>query len=257
MAAEELRHAPHISGSFAEGDKFVLLPEEKDLADGGGGFLEPATRSSSMTPREIYHNYHDKLIFSAELLSRWPAHAEHCTIGASGMSLELFSARGWLPALPEEFEGRQISMHELIKHILQRRLVSLVGRVGVGKSVMAAAVCKYLSDREVFSDAVYFFRANGCRSFESFLKGLINMFLQSGNSAVASHFRSLCDNRELEASLEVSDEEIVIRGVERRDLLLVIDHADDLLDDATATNAMKSFLTAIFDRSQKIKILMV
>ena len=31
LASEELRNAPHIHGSMLEGDKFVLLPEEKDV----------------------------------------------------------------------------------------------------------------------------------------------------------------------------------------------------------------------------------
>ena len=32
LASEELRNAPHIHGSMLEGDKFVLLPEEKDVS---------------------------------------------------------------------------------------------------------------------------------------------------------------------------------------------------------------------------------
>ena len=42
----------------------------------------------------------------------------------------------------------------------------------MGKSSVAAAACKYLSDREVFPDGVTFFKARKGNDYRAFLVGL-------------------------------------------------------------------------------------
>jgi ABC-type dipeptide/oligopeptide/nickel transport system ATPase component len=79
--------------------------------------------------------------------------------------------RNKLPAPPADFEGREVIMHSLISSILDRRLVSLVGEEGVGKSSVATSVCKYIQDRKIFPDNVVFFRAKGLKQYHHFLKG--------------------------------------------------------------------------------------
>jgi ABC-type dipeptide/oligopeptide/nickel transport system ATPase component len=58
----------------------------------------------------------------------------------------------------------------VIRNVLDRRLVSLVGEDGLGKSSVGAAVCAYLYEREKFRDAIVYFKAKGCTCYRQFLQ---------------------------------------------------------------------------------------
>ncbi len=52
-------------------------------------------------------------------------------------------------------------------------------------------MCRYLTDREVFADSVYLYRANGRRDCKAFVEGLKDALLQSGNNPVSTQLLAL------------------------------------------------------------------
>lgn len=94
IGKEAVATSPYVPNSSIEGSKFMLLPEDGD---------------------------HDKPVFRAKRLRRWSTLKFHGQQDTSH-----------LPRPPEDFEGRETDMHNAIRTLLSRRLVSLVGEAGVG-----------------------------------------------------------------------------------------------------------------------------
>ena len=69
-----------------------------------------------------------------------------------------------LPALVEGFLGRNVEAYRVVSGILDRRLVSVTGEVGVGKSAVAIAALNYLAERHYFSDGVLYIDASHVRT---------------------------------------------------------------------------------------------
>jgi len=61
-----------------------------------------------------------------------------------------------LPALVEGFIGRNVEAAKVVAALLDRRLVSVTGHQGVGKSAVAIAALNYLAERHYFSDGVLY-----------------------------------------------------------------------------------------------------
>ena len=75
---------------------------------------------------------------------------------------------------------------------LERRLVTLVGEDGIGKSALSAAVCAYMADRVMFEDGVIFVRAQGLQGHLSFLQ-MLQHAVCSGPVKLAKRFMSLSE----------------------------------------------------------------
>jgi hypothetical protein len=167
-----------------------------------------------------------------------------------------------LPSPPSDFEGREVAMNALIHNIFRRRLVSLVGEDGVGKSSVAAAVCKYLADREIFQDSIFYLKAKGLGDYESFLSELRNVLRNSGSSC-ASQMLEKSANESLftqsnKTDLLYMEEEIIIACLEHLKSLLVIDNLDSLLKGYGECNTVfRLFLIKLLERCSGVKILIV
>jgi CHAT domain len=99
-----------------------------------------------------------------------------------------------IPSPPPDFEGREVDMHRIITTLLARRLVSVVGAVGQGKSSLTAAVVTYMNDRKtMFEDGIVYLMPHGTSklsSHRSFLSALLAAIL-AGPAAVASRLQEL------------------------------------------------------------------
>ena len=143
IAREALKASPYVPDSVKEGEKFVLLPEAKPAVAG------------DVPPLPL----HDVPIFFGRPVDSWPGPGQ-CLLGPNTDGNENGDGRHEnLPVPPPDFEGREVDMYRVITMLLARRLVSLVGDEGVGKSALAAAVCTYIADRGMFEDGVIFLRA--------------------------------------------------------------------------------------------------
>lgn len=61
-----------------------------------------------------------------------------------------------LPAISEAFLGRNVETYRVVTAVLDRRLVTIAGPRGVGKSAVAVAAIDYLATRRHFSDGVVY-----------------------------------------------------------------------------------------------------
>lgn len=256
IATQALKASPYVPNSVLEGEKFVLLPEPEVPAAG------PAESGSTATARAILPDtgLHDATIFTAKAVSAWPLPGQ-CTIGPGRCDVNAFLSRNHLPSPPADFEGREVVMNTLIRHILDRRLVSLVGEDGMGKSAVAAAVCKYLHDREMPGEIV-FIRAKGVRDFPSFLSAMKSSLIKYGSPAVAEKLSEsrLAQSSESKSGLSgvIYEEESLISCLGASKMLLVLDNLDELLADyGDNVTDMRLFLSRLFDQCPALKVLHV
>ena len=243
IAREALKSSPYVPDSLLEGEKFVLLPETGSKRASDGGLVD-----------------HDVPIFSGKTVPSWPQ-ARHCILGPQGSALlddrdrnnadgrgQYGSTASSLPDPPIDFEGRELDMHRVITTIMARRLVSIVGDEGVGKSALAAASCRYIADRGVLEHGVTFLNAHALSSHRQFLSEL-EAALRRGSvtTSAASAARDEASEAELEGRLCAS-----LAPLKH---LLVIDNLDLLLDDALAASDFKFFLGELLSRAKQLKVL--
>ncbi|CAI2382289.1 unnamed protein product [Moneuplotes crassus] len=76
------------------------------------------------------------------------------------------------PSNVEGFIGRQKEMYEIIKHLNNHRLVSILGPPGIGKTSLARNLANYIKDRRKFSDGIIYLPLRGCESSQMFLTRL-------------------------------------------------------------------------------------
>ena len=69
-----------------------------------------------------------------------------------------------LPAKPECYLGRNVETYRVVTGVLDRRLVTVTGPQGVGKSSVAIAAINYLAERHYFSDGVVYVDCSGVAS---------------------------------------------------------------------------------------------
>lgn len=258
IAKEALKNSPYVENNVLEGEKFILLPDSEDSTStsSSSSASSPPTFSSEVVAGS---RLHDEVLFNSRQVSDWPPSTTHCTIGRVPTDVATFLARNQLPKPPHEFEGREVSIHMLIRLLLDRRLVSLVGVDGIGKSSLAIAAVNYLADRELFRDSIVFFRAKGLDSYRTFLLGFQNALL---NSIVGEEMKAKKNQAGLESSSNSNsndlfpEEELIFSCLASRAMLIVIDHIDDLLS-SYQTQDFKLFLSRLFEMCPHIKILVV
>lgn len=207
--------------------------------------------------------------------------------GTRGSSGSYFGSKDCsLPLPPPDFEGREVDMYRVITILLARRLVTLVGEAGVGKSSLVASVCTYVADRELFADGVFYLRAQGISTHQDFLIKLYDG-LKIGPPRVAARLHSLAAEAEAAVATSLGSggvaspsrltiqtqlpssaasaagdwvlemEEIIVNGLSPLRVLLVIDHIDELLllpGSSEAATDLKVFLGRLFDRCKNVKV---
>ena len=192
-----------------------------------------------------------------------------------------------IPSPPPDFEGREVDMHRIISILLGRRLVSVVGAVGQGKSSLVAAVVTYINDRKtMFEDGIVYLKPHGnCKlvSHRTFLTAL-HAALLSGPAPVALRLqeqqkenlenlsngngnisapRSLSASDDLDTGADADPvyllEELIVSVLSPLRLLLVLDHIDGLLNNTVSDTAtdLKFFLGRLFERCRHVKVLVV
>jgi hypothetical protein len=206
IAKEALKLSPYVPDSMIEGDKFILLPEvltaklegqhqpllqqQPSVEQQKGGAKPPVNAAQLATAGFVDYKYHEKALFANRISIDWPLPGQ-CTIGANRTDLKIFLSRIRIPSPPADFEGREVIMNNIIRNILDRKFISLVGEDGVGKSAVAGAICKYMADREYFTDAIIYLKLKGIKDYSAFLIVLKNALLASGNNNVTRKMQEL------------------------------------------------------------------
>jgi hypothetical protein len=139
--------SPYAEYGDDEEEKFILLPEGPGL--------------------------HDEPIFLADPVPKWPTQAAAAAMAAQGGGAPgRLSQMSHLPRPPEDFEGRERDMYNVIKVLNTRRLVTLVGEQGIGKTAVASAVALYLRERNIFDEVIFVRLESQADSYGAFLAAI-------------------------------------------------------------------------------------
>jgi hypothetical protein len=252
LGKQAVATSPYVPNGSAEGSKFLLLPE-----------IETA---------------HDTPIFAAKSIRKWPP-STRALFGITSDSIE----NSYLPRPPEDFEGREIDMHHVIKILLSRRLVSVVGEPGVGKSAVAVGSCCYLWERKHFMDGIVYVRLQGVCTYQGLLNAISNAMTSgspklakrinylsktfrekamqfpsssSSSSSTISPASSENEQRVVDGDPIREHEELLLHCLAPLRVLIVFDHVNDILftaDNDTMTD-FKMFLSRLFERCRNIKV---
>ncbi|KAG1686880.1 hypothetical protein DVH05_005878 [Phytophthora capsici] len=141
-----------------EGDKFVLLESSKLHAE------TCPLWSSEDIPQTIEVDFDEKIcdcnastqqfVFSDISVGKWVDVSPSNKFGKT------------LPAVSESFVGREQELHMLAELVNTRRLVTLRGPPGIGKSTLSIKLAHFLADRNAFPDGVAFIRLRAVQSLE-------------------------------------------------------------------------------------------
>ncbi|CAE7470169.1 unnamed protein product, partial [Symbiodinium microadriaticum] len=246
IGKQALATSPYVPNSSVEGSKFMLLPEDGD---------------------------HDMPVFKARTVRRWPS----SSTSLRGLTCELQDI-SHLPRPPEDFEGREIDMHNTIRVLLNRRLVTLVGEAGVGKSSVVVAVCSYMSERRYFTHGIVFVRLQGVMTYERMLVEL-SRAISAGPARLSRRFAAITKTFEegvkgdskhapavgsggestyLNEDPIRGQEEMLLHCLASVKVLIVLDHLNDLLTSNVAENTatdLKMFLSRMLERCRDVKVL--
>jgi hypothetical protein len=93
------------------------------------------------------------------------------------------------PTPPQFFLGREVDMYHVLNLILTKRLVSVLGEKGLGRSSLVSALCHYINERRstiIEIDCIFFVRATqsrGSNRFVAILREVLKKLMQVGRVA--------------------------------------------------------------------------
>lgn len=165
-----------------------------------------------------------------------------------------------LPSPPPDFEGREVDMHRVITTLLSRRLVTLVGDLGMGKSALSSSICAYCADRRMYEDGVLYLRSTNVKLHKDFLFNLQRCILQ-GPYKISNILKEINEtiisgqqpsNKPLDMNQQ---EDLIVDCLGSMKILLVFDDIDGIIEDPEEADDMKMFLFRLFERCSHIKVL--
>jgi len=82
-------------------------------------------------------------------------------------------------AKTDDFVGRQIDIHKIVKILLKNRLVTIIGLPGIGKSSLCLRIGFFLEERQIqtFRDGVIYLQLRGKNSTQGFVEAIYKYFV--------------------------------------------------------------------------------
>ena len=250
QGCKAVRATPNLRDPEKEMEKFVLLPKDGD---------------------------HDVPVFKARPVSEWPKQPRslesqrsarsrrgsssrlllrNANIGLRAKTSEL-SVRNMIqedpsPTPPQFFMGREVELYYILTAILKlrKRLVSVLGETGVGRSSLACALCHYINERaSTISEIqrIYFIKPrHGGRNVtcRSLLLQLLDQLKQAGKSDVTE------EDQDTEELLD-----IVCRSLKNDKVLIVFDHTE-LLEKSDEEQELPMILSTLLYDTKHTRVLL-
>jgi hypothetical protein len=236
-----VRASPNLRDAEKEMEKFMLLPKDGN---------------------------HDVPIFNAKPLVEWPrvmqSKFSRTRRGASRMRASVVGARGSelsvrnmmqeapSPSPPHFFFGREVDMYHVLTHVLEKRLVSVWGEAGVGRSSLVYALCHYINERAstvTQIDHIYYVKAKQGKKknrvryvIQKLLKRLVEAGKASpldsdGEADIETLFDAICGSLTTEKALVVFDR-------------------TEYLEDSDEGNEFPMLLSNLFRETRHVRVLL-
>ncbi|KAG7402202.1 hypothetical protein PHYBOEH_005765 [Phytophthora boehmeriae] len=208
-----------------EGDQFVLLESSQLHAE------TCPLWSNAETPQAIEVNFSEKccscsastqhFVFSDIAVGKW------VDVSPSNKFTKT------LPGISESFVGREQELHMLAELVRTRRLVTLRGPPGIGKSTLSIKLAHFLAHRNVFADGVAFIRLRGVQSLEAMESAIKSALFPEGG-------------REKDMPLD--------QALSDMKVLLVMDNMEDPIN--ANPSAIRDFLLQLLQNTPSLSFLM-
>lgn len=176
LGLKAVRASPNLSNGTSETNKFLLLPHDGN---------------------------HDVPIFNARMIPEWPSPDKsqgfmslqgkvsyskskmQTTTRSSELSVRNMLQEDPCPSPPQFFIGREVDMYFVLRSILEKRLVNVVGEVGIGRSSLVCALCHYINERastigEI--DHIYYVKVKRTRS-TSVMRKIVAQLVKTMNAS--------------------------------------------------------------------------
>ena len=249
QGCKAVRATPNLKDPDAEMDKFLLLPKD-------GNHDVPIFNAPSVPewPKQRDDRIHrSSRNQSGRSFSRSVRSLGRSTAGAGARTSEL-SVRNMMqedpsPSPPEFFMGREVDTYYVLKAVLTKRLVSVVGEPGIGRSSLVCALCHYINERAstmLGIDRIYFVRAN--RNKRNPLRSLVQRFLKK--LIEEEKARPVDADAEMETMFDS-----ICKFLKLEKVLVVFDHCE-LIVDADEANEFPLLLSKLCRETKNVKVLL-
>ena len=245
QGCKAVRATPNLRDSDEEMKKFVLLPTGGD---------------------------HDKPVFRAKSIREWPKQPRSVapkssrrrsgrgSFLAGGLSLGTksseLSVRNMMqedpsPTPPQFFLGREIELYYVLSALLKldKRLVSVLGDTGIGRSSLVCALCHYINERaSTISEIqhIYFIKPKqGDRNVlcRSLLRQLLHKLEENGKC------RPTDEDTDTEAMLEV-----ICRSLKTDKCLIVFDRTELIKSSEVDCLELPKILSTILYETKQVRV---
>ncbi len=240
QGCKAVRATPNLRDSSEEMKKFVLLPEDGD---------------------------HDKPVFRAKPIREWPkqprSHGSRYSRRRStrggilpGSKSSELSVRNMMqedpsPTPPQFFLGREMDLYYVLSALLKlnKRLVSVVGDTGIGRSSLVCALCHYINERaSTISEIqhIYFIKPKqGNRNVlcRSLLRQLLDKLEENGKC------RPTDEDTDTEAMLE-----IICRKLKTDKCLIVFDRTELIKSSDVECLELPRILSTILYETKQVRV---
>jgi hypothetical protein len=157
------------------------------------------------------------------------------------------------PTPPQFFIGREVDLYHVLNSVLTKRLVSVVGEKGVGRSSLVYALCHYVNERRstiIEIDRIFFVRATqnrGSNRFVAVLQQLLKKLMQDGRLVQQGY-----DAMDMEELIHA-----ICKALNKVKALLVIDRTE-FLEGSDEKQDLVVFLSNLFQdtKTQHVRVLL-
>lgn len=245
QGCKAVRVSPNLRNAEDEMNKFVLLPRDGN---------------------------HDVPIFNANPLREWPKTGSNRSLRSKtskrsgllqrsrssyfgGAKSSELSVRNMMqedpsPTPPQFFLGREVEMYHVLNAILTKRLVTVVGETGVGKSSLVCAICHYINERSstiLEVDRIFFVKTKqGCGGdrFRLLIQSLLDKLVEAGKADLP------VPGTDMEDLFE-----IICRALKSTKALIVFDRTE-LMEGNDEAQDFPLFLSNLFRETRNVRVML-
>lgn len=225
-----VRATPNLRDAESEYEKFVLLPRDGN---------------------------HDVPIFNAKQMIQWPhASSYRKKKSRSKADLSIFNKMQEAPSTspPQFFLGREVDMYMVLNLVLEKRLVSIVGEAGVGRSSLACALCHYMNERAstiTQINHIFYIKARQSRK-QSRARALVQKLIKK----LVDAQKIEPDDAETGPDVDIESLFDVICHSLRDSKCLIVFDRTELLKDSDETREFPMLLSNLFRETRHVRVLL-
>uniref|UniRef100_A0A7S1CX06 NACHT domain-containing protein n=1 Tax=Cyclophora tenuis TaxID=216820 RepID=A0A7S1CX06_CYCTE len=156
------------------------------------------------------------------------------------------------PTPPQFFLGREVDMYHVLGFVLTKRLVSVVGDTGCGRSSLVCALCHYINERSstiMEVDRIFFVKTKQLRGGDrcrALIQSLLNKLVENGKA-----HQPQSNNMDTEDLFEV-----VCRALKPTKALIVFDRTELLEEDSDEAQDFPLFLSTLFRETRNVRVVL-